>query len=91
VRVLEYHHLEISHYMFLRCNTNQAVIILFLTVILISGSSFIAYENRYSCSQTIVKVWLKEMRAIPTNRKLTFLYLANDVVQNARKYPEVGR
>jgi hypothetical protein len=38
-----------------------------------------------------VKVWLKEMRAIPTNRKLTFLYLANDVVQNARKYPEVGK
>ena len=40
--------------------------------------------------QTIVKVWHRELGTVPTSRKLTFLYLANDVVQNARKYPEVS-
>ncbi len=33
----------------------------------------------------IVKVWLRELGKTTNSRKLTFLYLANDVVQNARK------
>ena len=39
--------------------------------------------------QTSVKVWYKELG---NEKKLTMLYLANDVVQNARKkYTEVPR
>jgi regulator of Ty1 transposition protein 103 len=33
----------------------------------------------------IVAVWLRELGKTTNNRKLTFLYLANDVVQNSRK------
>lgn len=33
----------------------------------------------------IVSVWYKELHKTASNRKLTFLYLANDVVQNSRK------
>lgn len=39
-----------------------------------------------------VQVWLRELNKVGNERKLTLLYLANDVVQNARKkYPEVGK
>ncbi|OCT60553.1 hypothetical protein XELAEV_18046577mg [Xenopus laevis] len=41
---------------------------------------------------TIVTVWQKELRKAKTSRKLTFLYLANDVIQNSkRKGPEFTR
>jgi len=39
--------------------------------------------------QTIVKTWFKELIRVNKDRKLTFMYLANDVVQNAKKkHPE---
>ncbi|NP_001086593.1 regulation of nuclear pre-mRNA domain containing 1B L homeolog [Xenopus laevis] len=41
---------------------------------------------------TIVTVWQKELRKAKASRKLTFLYLANDVIQNSkRKGPEFTR
>ncbi|KAM4692214.1 regulation of nuclear pre-mRNA domain-containing protein 1B isoform 2-T2 [Rhinophrynus dorsalis] len=41
---------------------------------------------------TIVTVWQRELRRAKANRKLTFLYLANDVIQNSkRKGPEFTR
>ncbi|XP_069586605.1 regulation of nuclear pre-mRNA domain-containing protein 1A isoform X3 [Ranitomeya imitator] len=40
-------------------------------------------------SGVIVSVWDRELRKAKPNRKLTFLYLANDVIQNSkRKGPE---
>lgn len=40
-------------------------------------------------SRIIVSVWDRELRKAKPNRKLTFLYLANDVIQNSkRKGPE---
>ncbi|XP_049331432.1 uncharacterized protein slc30a8 isoform X3 [Astyanax mexicanus] len=40
-------------------------------------------------SKTIVRVWFSELRKAQVPRKLTFLYLANDVIQNSkRKGPE---
>ncbi|XP_040288288.1 regulation of nuclear pre-mRNA domain-containing protein 1A [Bufo bufo] len=40
-------------------------------------------------SRVIVSVWDRELRKAKPNRKLTFLYLANDVIQNSkRKGPE---
>ncbi|KAJ8303029.1 hypothetical protein KUTeg_019425 [Tegillarca granosa] len=36
-------------------------------------------------SKTIVQVWFREMQKVPPNRKLTFMYLANDVIQNSKK------
>ncbi|TRZ01709.1 hypothetical protein DNTS_003595, partial [Danionella cerebrum] len=40
-------------------------------------------------SKTIVKVWYNELKRAQVSRKLTFLYLANDVIQNSkRKGPE---
>ncbi|KAM4705666.1 regulation of nuclear pre-mRNA domain-containing protein 1A [Rhinophrynus dorsalis] len=40
-------------------------------------------------SRVIVTVWDRELRKAKPNRKLTFLYLANDVIQNSkRKGPE---
>lgn len=43
--------------------------------------------------QTIVKCWFKELgKAKPNARKLTFLYLANDVSQNSKKkHPEYSK
>lgn len=41
---------------------------------------------------TIVKVWYKEICKAKDNRKLTFMYLANDVIQNSKKKgPEFGK
>jgi len=42
---------------------------------------------------SIVKVWFKELGKSPNgNRKLTLLYLANDVVQNSKKkHPEISK
>uniref|UniRef100_A0AAZ1XDB5 Regulation of nuclear pre-mRNA domain-containing protein 1A n=1 Tax=Oreochromis aureus TaxID=47969 RepID=A0AAZ1XDB5_OREAU len=40
-------------------------------------------------SKTIVNVWFNELKKAQVSRKLTFLYLANDVIQNSkRKGPE---
>ncbi|XP_044734862.1 regulation of nuclear pre-mRNA domain-containing protein 1B [Chrysoperla carnea] len=40
----------------------------------------------------IVKVWFKELLKAKDSRKLTFMYLANDVIQNSKKKgPEFGR
>ncbi|KAM5135785.1 regulation of nuclear pre-mRNA domain-containing protein 1B [Mantella aurantiaca] len=40
----------------------------------------------------IVTVWQRELKRAKSNRKLTFLYLANDVIQNSkRKGPEFTR
>jgi len=40
----------------------------------------------------IVKSWYKEMQKAPKNKKLTFMYLANDVIQNSKKKgPEYGK
>jgi regulator of Ty1 transposition protein 103 len=37
-------------------------------------------------SHTIVKIWLKELiNTSKSDRKLTFIYLANDILQNSRK------
>ncbi|XP_072880338.1 regulation of nuclear pre-mRNA domain-containing protein 1A-like isoform X2 [Hemitrygon akajei] len=36
-------------------------------------------------SKTIVLVWHRELRKAKPSRKLTFLYLANDVIQNSKK------
>ncbi|KAF7388899.1 hypothetical protein HZH66_010036 [Vespula vulgaris] len=41
---------------------------------------------------TIVKVWFREMCKVKDNRKLMFMYLANDVIQNSKKKgPEFGK
>ncbi|XP_034948847.1 regulation of nuclear pre-mRNA domain-containing protein 1B-like isoform X2 [Chelonus insularis] len=41
---------------------------------------------------TIVKVWFREMCKSKDNRKLMFMYLANDVIQNSKKKgPEFGK
>ncbi|XP_058834385.1 regulation of nuclear pre-mRNA domain-containing protein 1B [Topomyia yanbarensis] len=40
----------------------------------------------------IVKTWLKELQKAPTSKKLTFMFLANDVIQNSKKKgPEFGK
>uniref|UniRef100_U5EYY9 Putative regulator of nuclear mrna n=1 Tax=Corethrella appendiculata TaxID=1370023 RepID=U5EYY9_9DIPT len=40
----------------------------------------------------IVRTWFKELQKINPNRKLTFMYLANDVIQNSKKKgPEYGK
>ncbi|XP_055606706.1 regulation of nuclear pre-mRNA domain-containing protein 1B [Uranotaenia lowii] len=40
----------------------------------------------------IVKTWFKELQKAPTSKKLTFMYLANDVIQNSKKKgPEFGK
>nr|XP_029514617.1 regulation of nuclear pre-mRNA domain-containing protein 1A-like isoform X2 [Oncorhynchus nerka] len=36
-------------------------------------------------SKTIVNVWFNELKKAKVSRKLTFLYLANDVIQNSKK------
>ena len=36
-------------------------------------------------AKTIVQVWQTELIKVRTKKKLTFLYLANDVIQNSRK------
>lgn len=36
-------------------------------------------------AKTIVQVWQTELIKVKTKKKLTFLYLANDVIQNSRK------
>nr|CAH7754731.1 unnamed protein product [Callosobruchus chinensis] len=41
---------------------------------------------------TVVKLWMRELVKAKENKKLTFMYLANDVIQNSRKKgPEYGK
>ncbi|KAJ3660534.1 hypothetical protein Zmor_004977 [Zophobas morio] len=41
---------------------------------------------------TVVKLWSKELLKAKDSKKLTFMYLANDVIQNSRKKgPEYGQ
>jgi len=43
-------------------------------------------------SKTIVEIWIKELKKARGSKKLTLLYLANDVVQNSKKKgPEFSR
>jgi len=43
-------------------------------------------------SKTIVEIWIKELKKARGSKKLTLLYLANDVVQNSKKKgPEFNR
>lgn len=35
--------------------------------------------------KSIVQTWIKELKKAKPNRKITFMYLANDVIQNSRK------
>lgn len=43
-------------------------------------------------SKTVVDLWLKDLRKVKPSKKLTYLYLANDVIQNSRKKgPEYNR
>ena len=49
----------------------------------------IHHRKHYS---KIVSIWYKELHKTSNSRKLTFLYLANDVVQNSRKKaPELSK
>jgi len=42
--------------------------------------------------QSIVKVWYKELGNVKNDKKLPFMYLANDLVQNSRKKsPEISK
>ncbi|KAL7049972.1 hypothetical protein ACKWTF_003926 [Chironomus riparius] len=42
-------------------------------------------------NEKIVSIWMKELSKAPANRKLVFMYLANDVIQNSKKKgPEFG-
>ncbi|KAH0811184.1 hypothetical protein GEV33_011611 [Tenebrio molitor] len=41
---------------------------------------------------TVVKLWIRELLKAKESKKLTFMYLANDVIQNSRKKgPEYGQ
>ncbi|XP_077441383.1 regulation of nuclear pre-mRNA domain-containing protein 1B isoform X2 [Vanacampus margaritifer] len=46
-------------------------------------SLWIIHHRKHS--GLIVKVWHRELKKAKTSRKLTFLYLANDVIQNSKK------
>ncbi|XP_030752757.1 regulation of nuclear pre-mRNA domain-containing protein 1B [Sitophilus oryzae] len=49
----------------------------------------IHHRKHYS---SVVKIWLRELQKAKDSRKLTFMYLANDVIQNSRKKgPEYGQ
>uniref|UniRef100_A0A1A9VEC3 CID domain-containing protein n=1 Tax=Glossina austeni TaxID=7395 RepID=A0A1A9VEC3_GLOAU len=40
----------------------------------------------------IIKTWLREIENVPESKKLIFMYLANDVIQNSKKKgPEYGK
>ncbi|KPP70872.1 regulation of nuclear pre-mRNA domain-containing protein 1B-like, partial [Scleropages formosus] len=53
-------------------------------------SLWIIHHRKHSA--LIVRVWHRELKRAKTSRKLTFLYLANDVIQNSkRKGPEFTR
>lgn len=48
-----------------------------------SISAWLVHHRAHS--RSVIKVWYKNFKSISKNRKLTFMYLANDVVQNSRR------
>ncbi|XP_017064602.1 regulation of nuclear pre-mRNA domain-containing protein 1B [Drosophila eugracilis] len=53
-------------------------------------SLWLIHHRKHSAS--IVKTWQRELENVPEPKKLTFMYLANDVIQNSKKKgPEYGR
>uniref|UniRef100_A0A8C5QF59 Regulation of nuclear pre-mRNA domain containing 1B n=1 Tax=Leptobrachium leishanense TaxID=445787 RepID=A0A8C5QF59_9ANUR len=53
-------------------------------------SLWLIHHRKHAAS--IVTVWYRELQKAKSSRKLTFLYLANDVIQNSkRKGPEFAR
>nr|CAI5838731.1 unnamed protein product [Callosobruchus analis] len=49
----------------------------------------IHHRKHYS---TVAKLWMRELIKAKESKKLTFMYLANDVIQNSRKKgPEYGK
>ncbi|XP_065361597.1 regulation of nuclear pre-mRNA domain-containing protein 1B [Calliphora vicina] len=53
-------------------------------------SLWLIHHRKHHAS--IVKTWLKELQNVPEAKKLTFMYLANDVIQNSKKKgPEYGK
>ncbi|KAH8379972.1 hypothetical protein KR009_008220 [Drosophila setifemur] len=53
-------------------------------------SLWLIHHRKHSAA--IVKTWQKELENVPEPKKLTFMYLANDVIQNSKKKgPEYGK
>lgn len=53
-------------------------------------SLWLIHHRKHHAS--IVKTWLKELQTVSEGKKLTFMYLANDVIQNSKKKgPEYGK
>ncbi|XP_005175234.1 regulation of nuclear pre-mRNA domain-containing protein 1B [Musca domestica] len=53
-------------------------------------SLWLIHHRKHHAS--IVKTWLRELHGVPEPKKLTFMYLANDVIQNSKKKgPEYGK
>ncbi|XP_034655462.1 regulation of nuclear pre-mRNA domain-containing protein 1A [Drosophila subobscura] len=53
-------------------------------------SLWLIHHRKHSAA--IVKTWQRELENVPEPKKLTFMYLANDVIQNSKKKgPEYGR
>lgn len=53
-------------------------------------SLWLIHHRKHHAS--IVKTWLRELQNVPESKKLTFMYLANDVIQNSKKKgPEYGK
>ncbi|XP_017016178.2 regulation of nuclear pre-mRNA domain-containing protein 1B [Drosophila takahashii] len=53
-------------------------------------SLWLIHHRKHSAS--IVKTWQRELENVPEPKKLTFMYLANDVIQNSKKKgPEYGK
>jgi len=48
-----------------------------------SISTWLVHHRAHS--RAVIKVWYKTFKSIDKSRKLTFMYLANDVVQNSRR------
>lgn len=53
-------------------------------------SLWLIHHRKHHAS--IVKTWLRDLHNVPEPKKLTFMYLANDVIQNSKKKgPEYGK
>ncbi|KAH8272395.1 hypothetical protein KR018_007695 [Drosophila ironensis] len=53
-------------------------------------SLWLIHHRKHSAA--IVKTWQRELENVPEAKKLTFMYLANDVIQNSKKKgPEYGK
>ncbi|XP_068142395.1 LOW QUALITY PROTEIN: regulation of nuclear pre-mRNA domain-containing protein 1B [Drosophila tropicalis] len=53
-------------------------------------SLWLIHHRKHSAS--IVQTWQRELQNVPEPKKLTFMYLANDVIQNSKKKgPEYGK